>query len=160
VGEIVVRGPNVMQGYWNKPGETADTLRGGWLHTGDGAYMDENGYLFIVDRLKDMIVSGGENVFPAEVESVLTAHPGVAEVAVIGVPSDRWGESPYAIAVRAPGATVGADELIEYARTHLAHYKCPTGVDFVESLPRNASGKLLKTALRERYAEAAADQPT
>ena len=160
-GEVIIGGGHLMSGYWRRPDATAAAFTpDGWLRTGDGGSFDELGYLYLHDRLKDMIVSGGENVFPAEVESVLTGHPGVAEVAVIGVPSDRWGESPYAIAVRAPGATVGADELIGYARAHLAHYKCPVGVDFVESLPRNASGKLLKTALRERYAEAPADQPT
>ncbi|SKB05261.1 long-chain-fatty-acid--CoA ligase [Aeromicrobium choanae] len=155
-GEVIVRGGNVMKGYWRRPEDTAAAIDAdGWLHTGDGGSMDADGYLYLHDRLKDMIVTGGENVYPAEVESVLTGHPGVAQVAVIGVPSQRWGESPLAIVVRAAGAdgeALTAESLIEWAREHLAHFKCPTDVAFVEALPLNASGKLQKVRLREEFA--------
>lgn len=151
VGEIVVRGPNVMQGYWNKPGETADTLRGGWLHTGDGAYMDENGYLFIVDRLKDMIVSGGENVYSAEVENVLSRHPAVASCAVIGVPDSRWGEAVHAVIVLKPGAQVDEAGLREHCRQFIAGYKCPKSIEFRGEMPLSAAGKILKRDLRSPY---------
>ena len=149
VGEIWVRSAMVMRGYRNKPEETAKTITPeGWLRTGDAAYADENGYLFLYDRFKDMIVSGAENIYPAEVENVLYDHPAIAEVAVIGVPHDRWGETPRAIVVRRPGADVDGEALIEFARTRLARYKCPTSVEFVDVLPRNASGKVLKKELR------------
>ena len=155
-GEVLIRGGNVMKGYWRRPGETAATVDAdGWLHTGDGGRLDEEGYLYLGDRLKDMIVSGGENVYPAEVESVLTGHPGVAQVAVIGVPSERWGESPMAVVVRAAGdegEQLSAESLIAWARERLAHYKCPVDVAFVDALPLNASGKLLKVRLREEFA--------
>ncbi|MFH7322211.1 long-chain-fatty-acid--CoA ligase [Aeromicrobium sp. JJY06] len=155
-GEVLIRGGNVMKGYWRRPEETAATVDAdGWLHTGDGGRLDAEGYLYLGDRLKDMIVSGGENVYPAEVESVLTGHPGVAQVAVIGVPSDRWGESPMAVVVRAAGDAgeqLTAEDLIGWARERLAHYKCPVDVAFVSELPLNASGKLLKVRLREEFA--------
>ncbi|MBC9227500.1 long-chain-fatty-acid--CoA ligase [Aeromicrobium sp. 636] len=155
-GEVLVRGGNIMKRYWNRPEETAAAIDAdGWLHTGDGGSLDADGYLYLHDRLKDMIVSGGENVYPAEVESVLTAHPGVGQVAVIGVPSDRWGESPMAIVVRSSGpegAALDAAAVIGWARERLAHYKCPVDVTFVDALPLNASGKLLKARLREEFA--------
>ncbi|MFF3438742.1 AMP-binding protein [Streptosporangium sp. NPDC002721] len=152
-GEVLIGGGHVMAGYWRRPAETAATiLPGGWLRTGDGGSFDADGYLYLHDRIKDMIVSGGENVYPAEVESVLTGHPSVAEVAVIGVPSDRWGEVPHAVVVRRPGTEpVTAERLISWTRERLAHFKCPAGVSFVDALPRNASGKLLKTRLREDH---------
>ncbi|GII32675.1 long-chain-fatty-acid--CoA ligase [Planotetraspora mira] len=152
-GEVLIGGGHVMLGYWRNPAATeAAVLPGGWLRTGDGGSFDEDGYLYLHDRLKDMIVSGGENVYPAEVESVLTAHPAVAEVAVIGVPSEQWGEVPHAVVVLRPGAAqVGADDVIAFARERLAHFKCPRGVTFAEALPRNASGKLLKNRLRETH---------
>jgi acyl-CoA synthetase (AMP-forming)/AMP-acid ligase II len=141
-----------MKGYWNKPEETARVLTtDGWLKTGDAGFADEDGYLFLTDRVKDMIVSGGENVYPAEVENALSGHPDVADVAVIGVPHDKWGETVKAIVVRRPGADPTAEALIDYARQRLARYKCPTSVDFLDALPRNPSGKLLKRALREPY---------
>ena len=149
VGEIIVRGPNVMQGYWNKPEETARALRDGWLHTGDGAYMDEQGYLFIVDRLKDMIVSGGENVYSAEVENVLARHPAVALAAVIGIPHEQWGEAVHAVVVRKPGAEVDEEQLRLYCREFIAGYKCPKSVEFRDSLPLSAAGKILKRELRK-----------
>ena len=152
VGEILIRSAQNMCGYWNQPEETARTiLPDGFLRTGDAGYLDEDGYLYIHDRVKDMIISGGENVYPAEVENRLMAHPEVADVAVIGVPDDKWGETPKALVVRTPDATVTESDLIAFAREGLAHYKCPTSVEWRDELPRNPSGKLLKTTLREPY---------
>jgi long-chain acyl-CoA synthetase len=151
VGEIVYRGPNLMEGYWRRPEDTARALRGGWFHTGDAGTADAAGFLYIRDRIKDMIVSGGENVYPAELESVLSGHPAVADVAVIGVPDERWGETVKAIVVRRPGAELAGEELIEWARSRLAGYKRPRSVDFVDAIPRNPSGKILKHELRERH---------
>jgi long-chain acyl-CoA synthetase len=151
VGEIVMRGRQVMLGYWNQPVATAEAIRGGWFHTGDAGYVDADGYLYIHDRVKDMIVSGGENVYPAEVESALFGHPAVADVAVIGIPDDRWGESVKAFVVCHSDSTSSEAELIAWCREQIAHYKAPKSVDFVNSLPRNASGKLLKDVLRAPY---------
>jgi acyl-CoA synthetase (AMP-forming)/AMP-acid ligase II len=151
VGEIVVRGPQLMRGYWNLADETAEALRGGWLHTGDAGRVDADGYLYILDRVKDMIVSGGENVYPREVEDVLFEHPAVADVAVIGVPDAQWGEAVKAIVVRRAGAEVGEGELMEFCRGRLGGFKRPRSVDFVDALPRNATGKVLKRQLREPY---------
>ena len=155
VGEVWVRSGQNMAGYWNQPAVTAQTLvEDGWLRTGDGAHLDEEGYLFLHDRLKDMIISGGENVYPAEVENVLADHPAVADVAVIAVPHERWGETVKAVVVLRPGAHLDAEELVAFARTRLAGYKCPTSVDVVAALPRNASGKVLKKDLRAPYWQA------
>jgi len=152
VGEIWVRSGQNTVGYWGQPQLTAETVTDeGWLRTGDAAYLDAEGYVFLHDRMKDMVVSGGENVYPAEVENVLYAHPEVLEAAVIGVPSDRWGETVKAVVVRRPGATVDEPGLIAFARDRLAHYKCPTSVDFADELPRNASGKVLKKVLRAPF---------
>jgi len=151
IGEIVCRTAQNMKGYWNCPDETKAVLRGEWLHTGDAGYLDADGYLYIHDRIKDMIVSGGENVFPAEVERVLSSHPGVADVAVIGVPDDRWGELAKAFVVRKEGVTVSAEDLVAFCRQRIAGYKVPRSVDFVGSLQRNAAGKLLKQELRAPY---------
>jgi acyl-CoA synthetase (AMP-forming)/AMP-acid ligase II len=152
VGEIWVRSAMTMRGYRNKPEETTATLMpDGWLRTGDAAYADERGYVFLFDRFKDMIVTGAENVYPAEIENVLYAHPAIAEVAVIGVPHERWGETPKAIVVLRPGEQATAGELIDFCRESLARYKCPTSVDFVESIARNASGKVLKKDLRAPF---------
>jgi long-chain acyl-CoA synthetase len=149
VGEIWLRSGMVMKGYWNKSEATADAIMpGGWLRTGDAAYLDDQGYLYLFDRFKDMIISGGENIYPAEIENVLNGHPAVLEVAVIGVPHERWVETPRAIVVLRPGQQATESELIAFTRERLAHYKCPTSVAFAESLPRNASGKLLKRELR------------
>ena len=153
VGEIVVRSPQVMMGYWNLPEATAATIRDGWLHTGDAGYVDEDGYVYIHDRLKDMIVSGGENVYPAEVESALSGHPAVADVAVIGVPDARWGEAVKAIVVLKQDGDATEAELIAYCRERIAHYKAPKSIEFAESLPRNPSGKILKRVLRAPYWE-------
>ena len=152
VGELWTRSVQNMKGYWNKPDETARVLTAdGWLKTGDAGYMDAEGYVFLTDRVKDMIVSGGENIYPAEVENALSGHPDLADVAVIGVPHERWGETVKAIVVRRPGADPVPADIIAYARERLAHYKCPTSVDFADTLPRNPSGKLLKRILREPY---------
>ncbi|MFQ5503196.1 MAG: long-chain-fatty-acid--CoA ligase [Planctomycetota bacterium] len=151
VGEIVVRGPQLMRGYWNLPEATERALRGGWMHTGDAGSMDDEGYIFIRDRLKDMIVSGGENVYPREVEEVLYQHPAVADAAVIGVPDERWGESVKAIIVRRPGQEVSADEILAFCAGRIGGYKRPRSVEFSEELPRNPSGKVLKNDLREPY---------
>jgi len=151
VGEIVVAGGQIMKGYWHLPEATAQAVRGDWFHTGDAGYFDAEGYLYIYDRVKDMIVSGGENVYPAEVESALAAHPKLADVAVIGVPDDRWGEAVKAVVVLKPDQEAGAEELIAFAHERIAGYKCPKSVDFVAELPRNPSGKILKRELRKPY---------
>ncbi len=153
VGEIWVRSPQVMLGYWHQPGETAKAIVDGWFRTGDAGYLDADGYLYIHDRVKDMIVSGGENIYPAEIENVLMGHPGVGDAAVIGVPSERWGETVKAVVVRAAASEVGTEELIEYCRERLAKFKCPTSVDWVDALPRNPTGKVLKKDLRAPYWE-------
>ncbi len=151
VGEIICKTPQVMKGYWNLPEETAKAIRGEWFYTGDAGYMDADGYVYIHDRVKDMIVSGGENVYPAEVESALFGHPAVADVAVIGVPDERWGEAVKAIVVKKPGAGVTPEELIAFARERIAGYKVPKSIDFADMLPRNPSGKILKRELRAPY---------
>lgn len=157
VGELWVRSPTVTPGYWRQPETTAEALvRDGWLRTGDAVYRNNDGFLFLHDRIKDMVISGGENVYPAEVENVLAGHPAIAQVAVIGVPSQKWGETVKAVVVARPGATVDGQEVIAFCRERLAHYKCPTSVDVVDELPRNASGKLLKRELRRHYWPAAA----
>jgi long-chain acyl-CoA synthetase len=154
VGEVVLRSPQIMQAYWERPDETQACIDpDGWFHTGDAGYVDDDGYLFINDRVKDMIISGGENIYPGEVENVLMSHAAVADVAVIGVPSERWGETPKAIVVRAPAATPTPEELLAHCRGQLAGYKIPTSVEFVDELPRNAAGKVLKRELRARYWE-------
>jgi len=151
VGEIITRSDGVMKGYWNQTEATAEALRGGWFHTGDMATIDERGYLLIVDRKKDIIVSGGENISSLEVEKALMAHPGVLEAAVIPVPDEKWGEVPKALVVLKPGAQAREIELIEFCRLHLSHYKCPHSVEFRESLPKTGTGKILKKDLRKKY---------
>jgi acyl-CoA synthetase (AMP-forming)/AMP-acid ligase II len=151
VGELVLRGPNIFAGYWGLPEATAEAFRGGWFHTGDLGRMDGEGFITLVDRKKDMIITGGENVYPIEVEQTLYRHEAVREVAVVGVPDDRWGETPVAVVALQDGAETTAEELIGYARDRLAHFKCPTRVEFVPELPRNATGKVLKTVLRQQH---------
>ncbi|SCK16722.1 long-chain acyl-CoA synthetase [Variovorax sp. HW608] len=153
VGEVAVRGPNVMQGYWNKPEQTAAAIRNGWMHTGDGAYMDDDGFVFIVDRMKDMIISGGENVFSAEVENALAQHAAVAASAVIGIPSTEWGEAVHAVVVAKPGACATPEELILHCKALIASYKCPRSVEFRDALPLSGAGKVLKTELRKPFWE-------
>ena len=153
VGEVWMRHGGIMKGYWNMPAETAKAMPGdGWLRSGDAAYM-EDGYLYIHDRVKDMIISGGENVYPAEVENALMAHEGIADVAVIGVPDEKWGEVGKALVIPVPDSGVTADEILAHARGRLAGFKCPKTVDFVEAIPRNPSGKILKRELRDPYWE-------
>ena len=149
-GEVLVRGRHVMKEYWNRPDATAETLRDGWLYTGDVATIDKDGCIYIKDRTKDMIISGGENVYPAEIENVLLGHPKVAEVAVIGQPSEKWGESPLAVVVRAQ-PDLSCDEVLAWANGKLARFKLPKAVEFVDEIPRNPSGKVLKRLLRERF---------
>ncbi|PZQ65634.1 MAG: acyl-CoA synthetase [Phenylobacterium zucineum] len=154
IGEIEIRGPIIMAGYWNRPEATAETIRpDGWLRTGDAGFMDADGFFFVHDRVKDMIVSGGENVYPAEVENAILGCPGVADAAVIGVPDDKWGEAVKAIVVAAPGQRPDPADIIAYARTRIAAYKAPKSVDFIDALPRNPSGKVLRRELRKPYWE-------
>jgi acyl-CoA synthetase (AMP-forming)/AMP-acid ligase II len=151
VGEAVYRSPTVMREYYKDPKATAEAMRGGWFHGGDLVRQDEQGYIYIVDRKKDMIVSGAENIYPAEVEAVLSQNPKIMECAVIGVFDQEWGESVKAVVVRKPGETVTQEEIIDFCKAHLASYKKPKSVDFVDALPRNAMGKVLKRELREKY---------
>ncbi len=152
VGEVATRSYANMAGYWKLEEATASTIgQDGWLRTGDAGYMDEDGYLYIHDRVKDMIITGGENVYPAEVESAVYGHPAVAEVAVIGVPDDKWGEAVKAVVVAKPGMTIDADEIIAFARSRIAAFKAPKSVDVIPALPRNASGKILRRELRAPY---------
>jgi long-chain acyl-CoA synthetase len=152
-GEIIVRGENVMRGYWNRPAITATVLRDGWMHTGDIGRFDARGFLYVLDREKDMIKPGGENVYSPEVESMLAAHPAVLEAAVIGVPDRRWGETIRAVVVRHASASLTEQELIEWCRARMTHFKCPASVVFVEALPNGASGKVEKNVLRDRFAQ-------
>ena len=160
-GEICVRGPQVMVGYWNNPGATDAAIDDdGWFHTGDVGREDDDGYVYVVDRVKDMVISGGENVYPAEVESVLYSHPAVAEVAIVGLPDAKWGEAVTAVIATAPGETVTLEELREFAADRLARYKLPLRLEFVDALPRNPSGKVLKFQLREELgAQSASASP-
>ncbi|MCF8882296.1 fatty acid--CoA ligase [Erythrobacter sp. SN021] len=151
VGELICRSPSNMQGYWNLPDATRGALKDGWMHTGDAAYMDDDGYVYIQDRIKDMIISGGENVYPAQVESAIYGHPAVGEVAVIGVPDDIWGEAVKACVVPRPGSEVDPDDIIAFTRERLAGFKVPKTVDVIEAMPRNASGKILRRELRAPY---------
>lgn len=150
VGEIVTRSPYIMAGYWNRPDATAEVIRDGWYWTGDAGRLDENGYLYVVDRVKDMIISGGENIYPAELENILAAHPAILESAVIGIPNEKWGECVKAVVALRPGATLDAAGVIDFLRPRIASFKLPKEVEFVERLPRNPSGKILKTALRKK----------
>lgn len=149
-GEVLVKGPHIMKGYWNRPEANAETLIDGWLHTGDVATMDEDGFVTIVDRIKDMLISGGENVYPAEIENVLLGHEQIADAAIIGMPSEKWGESPLAIIVRKDEGLT-ADEVMKYTAGKLAPFKSVKGVEFIDEIPRNPSGKILKRELRDTY---------
>ncbi|MBU1274937.1 MAG: o-succinylbenzoate--CoA ligase [Proteobacteria bacterium] len=151
VGELLLKGPNVMQGYWNRPEANQEAFSDGWFHTGDLARIDEQGFLYIVDRKKDMFISGGENVYPAEVENAIFAMEQVAEAAVIGLPDPKWGEVGCAVVAVKEGQSLGAEEVLEHLKTRLAKYKIPKTVEFIEALPRNAAGKVLKRNLREQY---------
>ena len=151
IGEIVTRSDVVMKGYWRDSDATAKTLRNGWLHTGDVGYMDEDGYVFLLDRSKDMIISGGENIYPREIEEVLIQHGAVREVAVIGVPDPKWGEAIKAVVAIQPAANVSEEELIDFCKQHIASFKKPKSVDFIDELPKNNYGKIVKRQLRDKY---------
>jgi acyl-CoA synthetase (AMP-forming)/AMP-acid ligase II len=152
IGELWIRGPNVMLGYWNRPDATAEVLVDGWYRSGDVAYADERGYLFMVDRLKDMIITGGENVYSIEVESALADHPAVREAAVFGVPHERWGEAVHAVVVVAAGTDIDPEALIEHCHGRIAGFKVPRSIDIRdEPLPKSGAGKILKSTLREPF---------
>ncbi|WP_104654732.1 long-chain-fatty-acid--CoA ligase [Ralstonia insidiosa] len=151
VGEVTVRGPGVMLGYWNKPEETAKALRNGWMHTGDAGYMDADGYLYMTDRIKDMIISGGENIYSTEVENAILSHSAVQMCAVIGIPDEKWGEIVHAAVVLRPGQALTAEDLQTHCKQRIAGYKCPRSIEFRSELPLSAAGKLLKFKLRETY---------
>jgi long-chain acyl-CoA synthetase len=148
-GEIVVRGPNVMVGYYKRPEETREVLRGGWLHTGDVGYLDEDGYLFITDRIKDMIIKGGYNIYPSEIEGYLEEHPAIAEVSVIGIPDEKYGEAVLVFVVRVAGRDLSEQEVIEFAKAKMTPFKAPSKVKFVDQLPKSLVGKVLKKELRK-----------
>ena len=151
LGEIVVRGPNVMKGYWKLPGETANALRDGWLHTGDIGIYDDQNFFYIVDRKKDMIISGGENIYSSEVENAVYSHPAVLEAAVIGIPDDKWGERVHAVIVLKPGQQATPEEIVAKCRELIAGYKVPRSIEFVEEMPKSGAGKILKRVLRDKY---------
>ena len=151
IGELLIKGPNITPGYWNKPEATAAAFTDGWLHTGDAARLDDEGFVYIVDRWKDMYISGGENVYPAEVENVLFQLPQVADAAIIGVPNERWGEVGMAIIVRKPDQALEEGDVIRHCLGRLAKFKVPQSVTFVDVLPRNATGKVLKRELRTQF---------
>jgi len=151
-----MRGKHMMKEYWNRPDATAETIRDGWLYSGDVATVDEDGYMYIQDRTKDMILSGGENVYPAEIEKVILGHPDVKECAVIGQPSDRWGESPLAVVVAKDGA-IAPESILAHCQGKLAPFKTPKAVEFVDEIPRNPTGKILKRILREQFPGPAVD---
>jgi fatty-acyl-CoA synthase len=156
IGEIIIKGPVVMRAYWNNPEASRETIKDEWLYTGDLAKVDDEGYFYIVDRAKDMIVSGGLNTYPAEVENVIYSFPGVSQAAVIGLPDEVWGEMVVAVVVPKPGETIEEGELIAFCRENLADYKCPKNIVLTDALPLNAAGKVLKSLLREKYAGHAA----
>ncbi|HYM12676.1 MAG TPA: AMP-binding protein, partial [Bryobacterales bacterium] len=151
IGEIITRTDNVMDGYWDEPEETRRVIVDGWLHTGDMAVWDEDGYLLIVDRAKDIIISGGENISSIEIENVLARHPAVYEAAVVGIPDDKWGEAPKAFVSLKPGTAATAEELQNFVRKHLAGFKAPKFIEFLDALPKGSTGKILKRALRDPY---------
>ncbi len=153
IGEIAVRGPNMTRGYWNRPDETAAAIRNGWFHTGDLGYLDEHGYVYLVDRVKDMVISGGENIYCIEVEETLSAHPSLQVAAVIGVDDPVWGERVHAVVVPRPGQQVDAEALRAFCRERIAAYKCPRTIEVVDALPLSGAGKVLKRVLRDRYKE-------
>jgi len=150
VGEVLVAGPHIMKEYWNRPEATAEAIRDGWLHTGDLATIDDEGFVYIQDRIKDMIISGGENIYPAEIENVLLSHPKIMDVAVIGQQSQQWGETVLAVVVRQDDSVTAA-EVIKYCDGKLARYKQPRGVEFIDVIPRNPTGKALKRILRDEF---------
>jgi acyl-CoA synthetase (AMP-forming)/AMP-acid ligase II len=158
VGEICIRGRNIMMGYWKNPEQTAQALRGGWLHTGDVGMIDEEGYIFLMDRKADMIITGGENVYPKETEDVLYTHPAVQECAVVSAPDEKWGERVQAVIVLKPGQSATEAELISYCKSKLAGYKCPKGLEFWKDLPKTPVGKILRREVRKHFCDVPKDQ--
>ncbi len=158
-GEVLIKSPTVIKEYWRSPEESANTIVDGWLHSGDIGYMDEEGYLYLVDRSKDMYISGGENVYPAEVEDVLMTHGAIADAGVIGIPDEKWVEVGLAILVKAPDANINEEEIVEYCKGKLAGYKRPRQVVFIDQLPRTLTGKILKKDLRSMYLKDGKYQP-
>ena len=153
IGEVISKSDLNMKGYWNKPDATKESIVDGWFYSGDAGFFDDEGYLFIHDRVKDMIVSGGENIYPAEVENALMSHKEILDAAVVGIPDDKWGESVIGFVVVGESATLSEDEIISYVRTQIAAYKCPKSIKFINELPRNPSGKILRRELRDPYWE-------
>ena len=153
VGEVIIKSLNNMKGYWNRKDATEEAIKDGWFYSGDIGYFDDEGFLYIHDRVKDMIVSGGENIYPAEVENALLSHPQIADAAVIGIPDEKWGEATKAFIVQMEGDPLDEAEVISYVRTQIAGYKCPKTVEHVNELPRNPSGKILRKDLRAPYWE-------
>ncbi len=151
IGEIIVQSKSIMQEYWRKPGETREAVVDGWLHTGDMGYYDEQGFMYIADRKKDLIITGGENVYPREVEEVIYRHPSVLEASVIGIPDEKWVERVHAVVVLKRGENATEAELIAFCKEHLARFKAPRSIEFVEALPKNPQGKILKREIRKRY---------
>ncbi len=151
IGEIIIKGPTLMSGYWKQPDLTAETIRDGWLYTGDLARTDEEGYVYIVDRERDMYISSGENIYPAEIEKVLHTHPKIFDVGIVGVPDEKWGEVGKAFIVLKPGETMAGDEAFEFLKGKVAKYKIPKYVEFIEELPKTASGKIQKFLLKEKH---------
>ena len=153
IGEVIVQGKNVMNGYWNQPDLTQEVLKDGWLYTGDMGMLDELRYLYIVDRKKDMIISGGENIYAKEVEDVLAAHPAVAKAVVIGVPDEKWGEAVKGLVIKKSGSEVSEEDLINFCKSRLASYKKPKSIEFMVDFPKSTAGKILKRELRQKYWE-------
>jgi acyl-CoA synthetase (AMP-forming)/AMP-acid ligase II len=151
IGEIVARGKNIMMGYWKQPDLTAKTLRGGWLHTGDMGTVDQDGYIYLMDRKEDMIITGGENVYPKETEDILYEHPAVQECAVVPVPDDKWGECVHAVVVLKAGREAKEEELMGFCKNKLAHYKCPKSVEFWKELPKTSIGKIMRKEVKAHY---------
>jgi acyl-CoA synthetase (AMP-forming)/AMP-acid ligase II len=150
-GEVLLRAPNIMKGYWNRPQDTAATIKDGWLYTGDIGKMDQEGFLYILDRKKDMIISGGENIYPAEIEDYLLRHPKIADAGVIGYAHEKWGEAVKAVVVVKPGETLTEKELIEWCQGKIGRFKIPKSVVFTDTIPRTPTGKILKRVLREQF---------
>jgi len=153
VGEILIHSASNMKGYWNRPDATAESINDNWFYTGDAGYLDEDGFLYIHDRVKDMIISGGENIYPAEVENALMGHPEIADAAAVGVPDEDWGESVKGFVILAANSSLTEEAIIEYTRGQIAHYKCPKSIHFIEEMPRNPSGKILRKDLRAPFWE-------
>jgi acyl-CoA synthetase (AMP-forming)/AMP-acid ligase II len=151
IGEIVGRGKNIMLGYWKMPDKTADTIKDDWLHTGDMGTVDEDGYIYLVDRKNDMIITGGENVYPREVEDILLEHPAIMEVAVVGIPDEKWGEAVNAVVVLKEGMKATGEEIIKFTKSRLAGYKCPKSVDFRSALAKTAAGKIARSQIKKEY---------